>query len=860
VGTHQTEVSSKPKRRFLRFLVYTVLSFLFLTGGLLGAIFYYEDEIKAAIIKELNKNLKAEVKIDPKDIDVTILSSFPDCALRFRNVLMYEALKKKNRDTLLFAGKLDLHFDFLDMWRDKYEIHKLSITNCIIKPLVNSKGQNNYTFWQAHEQNSTSNSGFRLNDVRIRKARIIYKNEESRVVTDLVVSKLDLCGDFSSDQYDIDAKADLLMHKLTVNGSSYATEKNIDASVALKVRGDAYTLGRSSVRVNELGLTLEGGFTVKDDNLKTLNIRYNAADLDIQSLLSLLPDVYKSKMNGYESSGTLYAQGNIMWMGNRLAAAGDFGAKNAVVMYVPENTKARNINFKGSFSYGDENFIEVQGLGLDLEAGSVKGSFRLDGRENQELLLEAEANTDLATLNRFFPIDTLQKISGHLRLDVRLRGHLAALQSKEPNEKIMVRVQAQVNNLETQFKHDDKAYKIANCLLKADDQEIEVRNLVLYRGSSDVTINGKLPGFIKYLFGKPVPLRIEGTLKSTQLVVNDFVPVEKGNVTTSSPAIIPANLVLSVSSSIDKFSFGKFEATEVSGLMEIRDQKLFLSETNLRTLQGSAAINALADNSHGKLDVWVECSLKRINIRELFRQMNNFGQTTLQENHIKGFATAELKFMGTWNSALESQPSSIRSTCELEIDKGELMGFSPLLSLARFVDVKELEHIRFGQLTSRIEIAGEKIVIPRTSIKNSAINLEYWGSHTFNHDIDYHFQLLTADLLRARKNKAPKEEEFGPVARDPDNTRSVFIVMSGNLDNPKIRYDKQGMQQKIRGDLKKERENLKGLIREEFGFNKKEGVKSDRGEESSQTLKLEETEKKPAKKELVLKKKEEDDF
>jgi hypothetical protein len=183
-----------------------------------------------------------------------------------------------------------------------------------------------------------------------------------------------------------------------------------------------------------------------------------------------------------------------------------------------------------------------------------------------------------------------------------------------------------------------------------------------------------------------------------------------------------------------------------------------------------------------------------------------------------------------------------------------------LLNLARFVDVKELGHIKFGTLTSRIEIAGEKIVIPRTSIKNSAINLEYWGSHTFNHDIDYHFQLLTADLLRARKNKAPKEEEFGPVARDGDNTRSVFIVMTGNLDNPKIRYDKQGMQQKIRGDIKRERENLKVLIREEFGFNNKDGSKPAAKEENTRAFKLEEPESKPVKKELVLKKKEEDDF
>src|SRR4051812_21383744 len=86
-------------RKVLRFLAYCTLTVLLIGAGLVGAVFFYADEIKAAVIGELNKNLRAEVIINPRDIDVTILSTFPDCALRLRNVLMLEALKKKNRDT-----------------------------------------------------------------------------------------------------------------------------------------------------------------------------------------------------------------------------------------------------------------------------------------------------------------------------------------------------------------------------------------------------------------------------------------------------------------------------------------------------------------------------------------------------------------------------------------------------------------------------------------------------------------------------------------------------------------------------------------------------------------------------------------
>ena len=39
--------------------------------ALLSLLFVYEKEVKAAILNELNKHLKVEVKVDPNNIDST---------------------------------------------------------------------------------------------------------------------------------------------------------------------------------------------------------------------------------------------------------------------------------------------------------------------------------------------------------------------------------------------------------------------------------------------------------------------------------------------------------------------------------------------------------------------------------------------------------------------------------------------------------------------------------------------------------------------------------------------------------------------------------------------------------------------
>ncbi|MFN8711552.1 MAG: hypothetical protein ACK5Z2_01785, partial [Bacteroidota bacterium] len=52
----------------------------------------------------------------------------------------------------------------------------------------------------------------------------------------------------------------------------------------------------------------------------------------------------------------------------------------------------------------------------------------------------------------------------------------------------------------------------------------------------------------------------------------------------------------------------------------------------------------------------------------------------------------------------------------------------------------------------------------------------------------------------------------------------LYILMSGPLDNPNIRYDSKGLVRGIRSDLKQEKQSLKKLLNEEFGWFKKDST------------------------------------
>ena len=140
---HNTEKKPGNPRRIIKGVLYVVMVLLLIPLLLTALLFIYEDEVKAAIIKELNKNLKAEVRINPENIDLTILKTFPDCSLEFKNLLMMEALPVKNRDTLLFAGRVGLNFNVLDLWNKKYQIRTIHISDGLVRAVIMPDGKKN---------------------------------------------------------------------------------------------------------------------------------------------------------------------------------------------------------------------------------------------------------------------------------------------------------------------------------------------------------------------------------------------------------------------------------------------------------------------------------------------------------------------------------------------------------------------------------------------------------------------------------------------------------------------------------------------------------------------------------------------
>jgi uncharacterized protein involved in outer membrane biogenesis len=847
----------EPEKRtglFKRFLIFLLAAALLVPAGSALMLYLYEDEVKAAMIKELNKHLKAEVKIQPQDINLTILSSFPDASLEFSNLLVMEALPSKLRDTLLFARKVNLHFDLAGLWRGKYSIEKLTVENGIARLRVLKSGQNNFTVWEGSGETSGSKMNFDLNHVRVSDLNLTYSDEKNRYLLVTKIAELSLAGNFGSGAYALESSANLMMQSLTHENRNLLREKNLNYELQLAVNNTAYQITRGNVTINEAGFSVTGAFAY-DSTLHDLGLAFRGEKLNLSSIRSLLAENVKEKLGEYDFDGHTGIEGTITYQkAGELTINGAFIVNDGNIIYRPGLTRLSNLKAEGELKYTNSHQkLELKSVSFDIEGGPVTGSLVVTKFDDPQLSLKVNSDLDLERLLQFYPIDTVEQVSGRLAMSLTLDGPIKAIREKESG-KINAELTAHVKDLQLRFKHDRKTFGVPECEFSMDGKDAQVRKLRLTRGNSDFTMEGKVEGLVKYLTNSNEQISLEGNLYSQRIEAGDFISDnESAKSSGSNNRIIPSNVNLSLRLKVHTFTFGKFVATEISGDADIRRSKLMLGDIDFQTMGGSVNVNALADNSGNGIALNLECNLTRINIKELFRQMNNFGQATLHEDHLKGTATATIDFSGKWDNALVADERSLLASCNLLVEGGELNNFAPLTGLSRFLKIADLGRVRFSTLRSKVNIANRLISISDTRLENSVVNLDFNGTHTFDNYVDYHFRMLYRDVKAKRKEKV---SEFGEEI-DPDNRRMLFITAIGSIDNPTFSYDGEGLRKKIRNDLRQEKQNVKQILREEFSVFRKDTTKIRKPQDPA-VFNFEQQEK-PAKKTLEVKKRAEED-
>lgn len=808
------------------FLSLLGMTLLILISGI-SIMFIYRDDVKTRIISEINKRLRTEIIV--KSIDFSVFSKFPFASIELTDAVIMD-VDLLQKDTLLKSKSIFLQFNLMDIIKENYKIKRLDIADAFLRIKIDSLGKDNFHFWQTIEGDAV-NVPFKisLEKIYFEKARFSLVDNQKKQNYDFTAEDISFRGKFSEKDYSLKIIGKLFFKQLESRKVVYLKKKRLAFSLDMDVKDYRdYAIKESSIKLEDLEFKISG--KIFHDSLKQeIDLKIKGSNMDILSLVSLLPEKQQKPLKKFNSEGIINFTAQIKgsYFGNNLPlVTSEFGIEKGNLTSPEHKYALRSIYLKGSFNSGNQmsrEILTINKFSARFGNGEIHSSFVIYNFNKPSIEIDLNGQLDVDALNQIILSDTLNFGDGSVLFDLHFDGKI-----KDQNKYISedIRKMNLAGNIKTRgisfnIKDNPLSFKSINSDLDFKNNDVTVNNLEGNISSSDFKIKGYFRNLLGYLMLKENDLGIIAELQSDEINFDELLKKDKESIADSGYKITFNDQIdFEYDFEIKKINFQKFDGRNVKGKILMKDRRILISDINLEAMDGIINGNAIIiPDDSSNLKISYEGNLVNLNINKVFYQFENFGQGTIKDDHLKGILTSFVSFSGTWSSELVNDPKTIFLQADFAIDKGELIGFQPMQKLSRFLEVSELEHIRFSKLQNSIQIKDEMINFPSMTINSNAINLNFSGTHDFNNEIDYKIKVQLNEVLGKKARQKKENEEFGEVIdEETEHKLNLFLTMKGNISDPKIAYDMAAGRKQFKENLKAEKQELKSILKDEFGW------------------------------------------
>ncbi len=811
---------------------FSLLTLLFLTAFIIA--YFYEDSVKKFVVDRINKQLNSEIQV--KDIELSLLKKFPDATLIFNEVIAKDAITSVNKGNLLKAQQVLLNFNIWDIFDGNYRIKKIEVDQGYINLMVYADGTDNFHFWKEDSTAKKDDSfGFDLQKLILNNVGIRYRDFPNNQDYYGIANDFIIKGKFKNQQYDLAIYGSLLINKFNVSDVSYFPGKLTDIDMTLSVDNNSgtYKFETGNLKIGDLKFEV-AGYVVHNETTQKLDVDITGSKFQLQALLNEVPTAYHKYISDYKGVGDFKFKTKISgsYKGKNIPQVTiTFSIKGGKIEQKSSELSLEDVNLNAVFTNGTSQNLKTTSLRFNdfsakLKSSTFRGEMYISDFENPVLDLILYAKSELKEITDFLNVDTLKSISGNVDLKMSFKGKLNKGNNLTAQDFIDSKTSGTINFTSVNFslKNDPHEYKNINAQCEFSNNDIIVNKLTGNISSSDFSVKGYFRNVLSYLFLKNQNLLIDGTVTSVNTDLDELLRTSSSSNDTTYRLVFPNNISWKVNIDIAKLNFNKFNATSLKGVVKLKNQLLNASDIKFNSQEGSTDAFLIVDGSQkNKLLISCDAQITKVNISKLFYEFGNFGQESMKDENLKGIVNADVKFAGVWSTQLLPDMEKMYAKADIKIENGELLNYAPMKGLSKFLKVSDLNDVKFANLHNQIEIKNRTIYIPAMEIKSSAVNIVASGEHTFDNVIKYKLKIQLSEILAKKARAAkPENEEFGVVEDDGLGKTSLFILITGTVENPIYKYDAKGVKENIVVSFIKEKQTLKSMLNEEFGWFKKD--------------------------------------
>jgi hypothetical protein len=798
---------------------------------------FYGDDLKLYVMEVVNDRLDS--KIDVEQIDVKVFQKFPNTSLRLEGVTVWSShnfdaynFSGPGADTLLAARTVNVSFNLLGLIRKKYNIRQLEIKDGIIHLYTDRNGEVNFKVSSRDGRKKQGDQLINLSHLKIVNFQFILDNQAKQLTSSGDLEHLDLNGRFSKRNTQIKGSLTGWLGEISNKSILYASDRDIEVSLNLDVQDSLYTIKSGHIQLDRILADMDGRFLVHPGRGVDMNLYAAARDLEIHEVLDLLPSEISKPLQGIRGNGILQLYTRITGMVNSTLTPqieADFQTTNANLSWDRLPFSMKNLNLIGTYSNGGEfnpvtTSLIIESLTAVIGDDHLTANGRIHNFYDPNFSFKLKGDIHPEQWLKWYESIPLHKASGTIISDVNITGSYDRLKPK--GEKFLSFDFSGGVALEDvsilRHKNGLPLHEV-NGTVHIDNDFWEP-SLSGFFGESDFNVSGSGLNLISFLMKRDETLVASASLRTKHLDLQEILDNFSRNDSEHKPSInFPKKINLKLDFLINEFYKDRFEARNVRGVATYDAPFFHTDSLTMQTMEGTLRGDyGMTQDPDGDIFMNVDAHLSNLDITQLFYSFNNFGQSQITQEHLKGTISGNCLFSAEFDSTFSIRKESILSENNVTIRNGELNEFSPIMALSRFIDVEELQNIQFETLENNILIKESQVIIPAMDIHTNALNLSASGTHGFDNHYDYRLELKLSELLYS-KARGRKNSEFN-VAADDSDTRTLFLKVSNDESGTHVEMDREQTSQKVRNDLKAEKKELKKILNEELGLFKQDSA------------------------------------
>ena len=799
-----------------------------LTGALVVIANVYEEEVKAALVEELNAHLKAP--LHQSGIELTLLARFPQASIRLRDVLMHEVRTDGlPADTLVSAGDLYLEFGLLSLLSGDYTIREVHGRDVRVNVGLDTQGAGNWNVWNS---DSTASGGTELAVERVTFNGLGLRYHDHRSSLDIRghSRRMAMRARFREEGSTLTADGDLHLARWSDARELLLADRDADVRLqmafgsgdgAFRITKGEVLLGNSPV---DLTLAVTQGRIGNE-----LDLRANGFGLSLGDVIALLPERMHRPLRHYGVQGradlAVKYQGPVS--GPVLTVA--MGLKEG--RFTESSTGARFTDVRGGFSAeltpsGGLRKAVVEGLYAKAASGSVNADIELSGTAPAKVNGNLRTDIALADLLRFIRVDTLEQVSGRLKADARVKGSLRDTRDIRPADLRRLALSGTASLHDASLKMKGLKHRIEglNAELALNGNDAQVNGLRCMLQGNELELTGTLRNLVPYLLLPGERLAIAARGRSPRIDLATLLEDPGTSRSTAYAFTLPAKIDLDLRTDVGVLVMEDFTAEDIKGTLKLNGQLFTAVPLSFRTAGGQVLGSLRLDGrTPGAYPLSIDAEVKGIDVADLFKGFRDFGQAFLTHKHLAGTGDARLTLTAALRPDFTLDQDLLHCVADVSVVNGELNGHGPLLEVADhlqrskvtspFVDTKvlrkELQRVRFARLENRIEIKDRQVHLPLMAVSCNVMDLEVSGTHGFDGTVDDHLNFRLGDLFRTGDSG---HDEFGPIIDDGTGLR-IFLHMYGTTSDLQFGHDGAMAAAKRKEKMKQETAELKGILK-----------------------------------------------